>query len=455
MKQRRCGLSLICGILATAAALAHGADIGVDCSQKHQIIHGFGTCIGNWEGDAAARQKTAAVEKLYAQDLGCSLMRIPLEGRVCKETPNVDAIDWKNFDWNRQNQGTPMDEVAGIEKLAPGIKVIASEWTPPHWMKEGDRLLYGDQSCGGHLRADRMEHFAKYLAEYILGIKAKYGVPIYAVSIQNELVFNEPYMSCVYDPKRYHDAVMAVGGMFKKMNIDTKIMGPEDMTFFPDRFMSFVDPVMHDPLCKDYMGFFCSHGYTDGVKSEGGLAANDALWSRLKGFDRELWMTETSGESPDWPGAMETAAKIHNGLVAGNVSGWTYWQFTAGNPSVGALAAFDVPTKKFYASKHYFKFIRPGARRVEAGPDTQGQVNVSAFEHEADHTLTIVLLNRGAATSVNLTIKAGPAVRAYQVYRSSADENCLKLTAIPGGPKITVDLPASSIVTLYGGQRNQ
>lgn len=438
-------------LLSVCAAAQADSDITVDVGQRHQVVHGMGAHM-TWVSQA----ERPAFPEAFVEDLGATACRVSMEGRVCKEVATVDDIKWQDFDWKRNDQ---IAVAASCVKQNPKeFIVLGTVFTPPHWMKEGAELQHGDESCGGSLREDRIPHFARFLSQYLLGIHEKFGIDLYALSLQNELLFKEPYQSCVYTPELYYKTVMAVGAEFEKAGIKTRIMGPEDMTFWPDRFVGFVRKIMDDPQGKQYLDFFCSHGYTDGVKSEGGSQSNSALWKALRKYNKELWMTETSGEKPDWDGGLTMAAKIHNGLVYGNVSGWSYGSINDPNGS-GALMTAMKPTTKYYTSKQYYKFIRPGAVRVSAGPDAQGNgLNVSAFMHEANNTLTIVLLNRGEATKANLKIVSAPAMAAgFETYRSSATESCVKIADMavapgggPAGTNVSVDIPAASIVTLFG-----
>jgi len=437
-------VALLAG-LAPAAARAD-VDVTVNPAAKHQVIHGFGSCLIN-----LPTINRPDFQKQYVEDLGVTVIRIGMEARICKEVASVNEIKWQNFDWNRNVQ---LPAAAACLKLNPKeIVIIGSMWTPPHWMKQGAHLQYGDESCGGSLREDRIPHFARFMAQYVLGIKEKFGFDLYALSIQNELEFNEPYMSCVYTPDLYLKAVKAVGAEFEKAGIKTLLMGPETMTDFLDRNMNFIRPLMNDPKGKTYLSFFCSHGYTDGIRSEGGHQSNSALWNAVKGYGKELWMTETSGESQDWRGGLSLAGKIHNGLVYGNVSAWVYWA-TSDMAANESLTANGVPTPKWWASKHYYRFIRPGSVRIDAGPDGSADTNVSAYLNEKDGTMTIVLLNRsGSAVRFNLSVKGGPASAAWETYRSSQNENCAKLANTPStGGKLSVELPASTLVTLYSGK---
>lgn len=88
-------------------------------------------------------------------------------------------------------------------------------------------------------------------------------------------------------------------------------------------------------------------------------------------------MTETSGEHPDWifpksgfpgQGGFSIAVKIHQALTTGVESAWIYWTFS--DVDANGLVSdqgLTSPTlrqnsPKYVAAKHFFKYIRPGAK---------------------------------------------------------------------------------------------
>ena len=186
----------------------------VDCSKKQQTIVGFGTCGMHWTGGDLYTKDMA---NLYVNDLGASVLRFSVSPSVLtKEVPNAKDIDYKNFTIDKNNQDA-INYVASVYAANPKeMTVIATIWSPPGWMKTN-----GKTSNGGSLRADRVEHYAKYLAEWVRYMKEVAKTPIHAVSIQNELSFAEPYDSCQYTAARYSAAVLATCDAFKNANLDS------------------------------------------------------------------------------------------------------------------------------------------------------------------------------------------------------------------------------------------
>lgn len=475
------GLALLAGaVLSLASPSARAADITVDCSQKFQTIQGFGTCITGWVKTMTDLYAKPEFQKMYLDDLGCEATRLDLYWTVLKdEVTDPKEISYKDFKWDLPRPKAYIQWAKDLTKMNPNVKVIGSVWTPPHWMKENSFIKNADDSCEGRLRPDRYEHFARYLAEWVIGMKEVHGVTLYAVCPQNELNFKEPYNSCVYKPEEYHDMMAWVGKVFKEKKLDTLIYGPEDMTDQVGRSMGYISAVMDDPETKNVLTVIASHGYYGGTLSAGTQQENASLWNAVKPFGRELWMTETGGgDGVSWDptpapapadGAAPAAggkrprggtgalnglgAMMHNALAYGNVSLWTLWQISEEKGDAGSsLLLLDKPTKKYQVAKHYSHYVRSGARRVAATPDGEGNLFVTAFDHEKNKTVTLVLQNRGEAEAkVSVTVKSSAPVESFDDVVTDKDRDCAALPAVAvKDGKAEFTMPARSMMTLQG-----
>ncbi len=184
------------------------------------------------------------------------------------------------------------------------------------------------------------------------------------------------------------EALKAVMEKFNKENINTRILINEDV-LFPERVYSFLQPVFSDSVASKYDGDIAVHRYAG--------AEELTKWVELtRDFNRNYLMTETSGHDTTWAGAMSLAKDIHEYLVLGNFSAWIYWQISGNtggsNPGLYTLMLEGKPTKKYYASKHYYRFIRPGAIRIKAS-STDDSLLISAYKHPETGTLTSVMIN--------------------------------------------------------------
>jgi len=108
-------------------------------------------------------------------------------------------------------------------------------------------------------------------------------------------------------------------------------------------------------------------------------------------------------------------------------------------------------TPKTFAAMHYSRFIRPGARRIEAVPGF-GSVQVSAFLHEKNGDVTIVAINPGEqAQRLNLTFRNLNGLALLKVYRTSASESMQEVDdAEISDNKAVFEMTPLSIVTFSG-----
>jgi O-glycosyl hydrolase len=461
-------IEVIVAVILCFPATGQSLDISVDGGQCFQTINGLGAMLYPY-GD---RFTGAGFKDLLVRDFGASMVRMEVVPTVQAEEPaNIDTyltdplstivagMDFKGTDNNKAGE-----VIKGlIDARLDELKLIATVWSPPKWMKTNH-----DAHNGGKLRPDRREYFAKYLAAYCVGFEKTYGVPIYALSIQNELMFEESYNSCQYDPNtsEWADAMAAVAKTFKKYGIATKLFGPENMGL-PDWFLQnnvkFINQTTNNPETLAAIQAWAFHGYQSDGKTVASSKKNWGDYARVfLSTGKELWMTETSGNDPAWlhtskegtpDGALVMGAALHDALAYGNINAWTYWSFQDDDhvTPYNLIANGDKSSKKYNAAKQYIRYIRPGAVRVAATPDTD-DLNVVAFLHGQQKTLTVIFVNlRNQSENVNLLLKAMPGIPNFKVMATTADENFMDLPlARVMDNKASVMLPAQSIVTMYG-----
>ncbi len=355
--------------------------------------------------------------------------------------------------------------------------------------------VFNDQSLGGNGPTSSLTQFARSTAAYIAGYQRFHGMKFYAISIQNELNFEEYYSSMTYPlSSQYIAALKAIRNEFDKYPElkSIRIMGPEDLLGGDSyglweyggpthKNLQYLRNIGQDSAALKAIDFFCIHGYAnDGVTAAG---ANPNLWNwwvngwnaspapgipaNVKGFssfNKKSWMTETSGESPEWlfpangfpgEGAFGLGIRIHQALTTGMESAWIYWTFTTadnnGNVTNYGLTneRAGINSPKYNAAKHYFKFIRPGALRIACNISGSSDLLASAYVHETDHTLTMVLINTKNVTqnaSINLPY-SGLQLKKYESFQNnywkSSDLNV-------NGSTTLISLPAYSMISLTG-----
>ncbi len=357
---------------------------------------------------------------------------------------------------------------------------------------------FDDSALGGNGPTSALTQFARCTAAYLRGFQNAHAVRFYAISIQNELNFEEFYSSCTYPlSSGYIAALKAVRAELDQYPdlAPIKLIGPEDLlggdvwgmwqygggSSTIHKNLQYLQNIGADPQAIAAAAFFCIHGYA----SDGASAANatPTLWdwwangwtssptpgipANVRGFtfyNKKSWMTETSGEAPDWlwptndypsGGAWGLALRLHQALTTGQQSAWIYWQLTDGTP-VGnyTLTSSSQLTNspKFVAARHFFRFIRPDAVRVNATVSGSTNLLASAYLHETNRSLTVILLNSSSAPIVaNLTVPNQPngLGGAFRAFSSSA-AGFWQGSSVPiTNQTATVSVPGYGVVTLY------
>lgn len=413
------------------------ATVNTDRTQKFQTIHGLGTF-----------QHSSRHLDLYTTQLGASAMRLgiisnqwePVNDNNDPNVLNMSGFNYDAFNW---------EWIRNLKERGVEIFILTS-WSPPAWMKRNLSLDHKEQAIEWHLTDNILEpyyyeEFAESMEAIVRALKERSGVDLYAIGLQNEPAFNEPYPSAILSPAQFKELIKVVGKRFKDKGIQTKLYMPEQVTgigfYSLDQYL---DAIQADPVANQYVEIFACHGYgSDGITA-GFPSFNEwnALWANAQEgtVKKEMWMTETHIGYSDFTSAMKLAGAIHGSLYAGNISLWTNWGFE------DMQLTKNLPNSSFYTSMNYFKFIRPGAVRVKT-ESLHPDVMATAFENP-DGTMALVMINKGTnALAVNLKGAGMPGK--YEVFRTTEKENCTSMGVhiMSQGP---VTLPSNSVTTLVG-----
>ncbi len=401
-----------------------------------------------------------------------------LQAQIAVMGPDIDS-NIAYFDFTAggpQVGGTAAQTGQSLITGLGDFKLFGSHWSPAPWLKLASGNLYtaggadlpadntpfpfiwlgnfaggvlettgalrpefDDSGLGGTGPTSALTQFARCTAAYLRGFQNVFGVSFYAISIQNELDFEEFYNSCLYPlAPGYLAALEAVRAELDQYPdlAGIKIMGPEDVlggdaygmwqygsgSTTDDKNLQFLQAVGANPGAAAAEAFFCIHGYdSDGVSAAGATPTQWNWWANgwgaspaagipanVQGFTyygKKSWMTETSGEDTNWlsptngfpdDGAWSIALRMQQALTAGQESAWAYWQMTDGNP-VGTETLTDQATAqnspKYAAAKHFFRYIRPNSICVNTTVSGSTPLTASAFLHTTNGTMTVVIIN--------------------------------------------------------------
>src|SRR4051812_32855555 len=148
------------GIVLPLGPAQAQVQVTVDTGVRRQTIEGLGaTATGTWNAQVVAIYADPLFADLLRDDLGLSMVRLEISPKIQPvEDLNTAVINPALFDFSPLQPAVTL--AANMNQGHPGaVKIIGTVWSPPGWMKTN-----GSTVGGGTLRADRVPHFAKYLA---------------------------------------------------------------------------------------------------------------------------------------------------------------------------------------------------------------------------------------------------------------------------------------------------
>ncbi|HYG19871.1 MAG TPA: T9SS type A sorting domain-containing protein [Ohtaekwangia sp.] len=437
-------------------------DITINKSVQHQTIEGFGFfgAMNTWWSSPSTLWSDAWGDQIIS-DLGITIWRN-------EYYPPADQYSGQDADWNKQSPVVSALK-AKADQYGVDLKFIFTVWSPPSSMKVavsnntrqiGTPHPFGTKQ-GGALDPTKYNLFSNWLIDGI-ELYEDLGIDVYAISPQNEPFFVQPFNSCWYKQEWYPEMLVNAIPAVKSAYPNVKIFGSENMLEIESLDINwqwfYHKQILDNPSARNNLDILAVHGYSDGVAPTSGSALAQ-LWTSSKEhfadpMGKPQWMTETSGYEDSWtanPGAFSLALDIMSGLNFGNITGWVWWQGSE-NPGSGTIGEFALMNglnkgKKYYASKQYYRYIRPGAVRV-AATSTNSNVFVSAFQHTAQGTHTVVLINTSSNSQI-VTVGGANLPGSFTIFRTSATDNCANVGTYSTGSGLT--LPGRSIVTLQAG----
>jgi glucosylceramidase len=398
----------------TAIAAASGTPtITVDTNTQYQSMLGVGSSLEESSiynlSRMSATGRSKALHQLFDPATGAGFNAV----RITFGTADFTSHAFYTYDdggsdptLSRFSIQSDIDyKIISVLKEAlavnPNIKIFASSWTAPAWMKSNNSLI------GGNLLSANIPTLATYYRKAVQAYQAQ-GIPIYAMTLQNEPMFAAAdYPSMLVSADQERQLAKALRTEMTNNGLSPKLWAFDH---------NFSDGVTYS---AGVLGTASSH--SDAYSSVDGVAFHDyggdpsamttvhnsypdkdvmmterAVWG-TSGADRivqylrnwstmyEDWVTMLDqNRSPErWSGSPDPTMFVQSVNTPD-----TYW----------ALPDFNIIGQ-------FSKFIKPGAKRVSTGYGSTGSVTNVGFLNP-DGTLVVVVVNQTTA-SQPFTIRVG------------------------------------------------
>jgi len=413
-------------VLSFVTTANSNLNITVDSTQKFQGVDGFGYTLTSGSASLInglpAATKSTLLQELFgsgtnAASIGVSYLRISIGASdLSATTYSYDDMPAGQTDLTLANFSLDPDKSFGsglipllkeILAVNPAIKILATPWSAPVWMKDNGSFK------GGSLKTEYYSVYASYFVKYIQQMKAE-GITIDAITPQNEPMHdgNNPSMKMIATEQR--DFVKNnLGPAFQAAGLTTKIIVWDHNCDDPGYPITILD----DPAAKAFVDGSAFHLYAGDISALSTVKAKHA--------DKNLYFTEQYTAST---GAFQGDLKWHlQNVIIGSMRNWSRnaleWNL-ANDPNFGPHTAGGCTTCKgaltingtsysrnvsYYIIAHASKFVPPGSVRVYSDSGAGGLYSVAFVT--PDNKKVLVVLNDGNTNATfNLKFKGKWAV---------------------------------------------
>lgn len=389
--------------------LPGGPQVFVDSTRRHQTLLGFGGAFT--EATATVWQQLAPAQAddflracfSTTEGHGYALCRVPMGssdfGLGNYAHADVDGdFALEHFSIERDRQAIlPLIHAAQRVAGRP-IRLLASPWSPPAWMKTTGRM-----NGGGQLRPECRAAWAQCYVRFIQAYAAE-GAPIWGVSVQNEPQATQRWDSCIFSAEEERDFVRDhLGPALHAAGLaHVKIVVHDHNR---DELVQRAGTVYADPEAAKYVWGAGFHWYVED-HFEQVQQLHDA-WP-----DKQLLFTEGCQEGGPHHGSWALAERYARAIIQDLnhwTVGWIDWNLLLdehGGPNhVGNFCSAPILAdagraalnfqSSYAALGHFARFMPPGAQRVLCAASRQ-VLEVTAAR-KPDGSVAVVVLNRSDA----------------------------------------------------------
>lgn len=400
------------------------ATVTVNAGTTYQTMDGFGYTLteGSCEviSGMAATQQNQLLNDLYnpTTGLNANVVRISIAASDLSSSSysyNETSGDtnMNNFSLNGPDLTYLIPIIKKIQQINPNIKILATPWSAPRWMKTNGSWV------GGSLQTQYYAAYAKYFVKYFDAMKAQ-GINIWGITPQNE-------------PENPNNEPSMLMNSTEQKNFINQQLGPQ----MAAAGYGNIKIIAFDHNCDNPnypIDVLNSSSYVDGAAFHLYLG-NIANMSTVKiQTGKNVYFTEQyTGAGGSFSG--DFGWHMQN-VVIGSTTNWSKtvleWN-AANNSSLGprtpggctsCLGAITVNNSTSYTRNvaYYIigqisKFVKPGAVRI-ASSSTSGSITSVAFKNP-DGSTALVVYNSGGSSNT-IKVVSGSSAFNYAVPASSA-----------------------------------
>jgi glucosylceramidase len=400
------------------------ATVTINPSTTYQTMDGFGYTLteGSCEviSGMAATQQNQLLNDLYnpTTGLNASVVRISigasdLSSSSYSYNETSGDTNMNNFSLNGPDLTYLIPIIKKIKLINPNIKILATPWSAPRWMKTNNSWI------GGSLQTQYYAAYAKYFVKYFDAMQAQ-GISIWGITPQNE-------------PENPHNEPSMLMNSTEQKNFINTQLGPQ----MAAAGYGNIKIIAFDHNCDNTaypIDVLNNSGYVDGAAFHLYLGNISAMSTVRNATNKNVYFTEQyTGSGGSFSG--DFGWHMQN-VVIGSTNNWskTVLEWNAANNSslgprtpggcstcLGAITVNNSTTYTknvaYYIIGQISKFVKPGAVRI-ASSSTSGSIFSVGFKNP-DGSIALVVYNSGGSSNT-IKVVSGSSAFNYAVPASSA-----------------------------------
>ncbi|WP_264522978.1 RICIN domain-containing protein [Flavobacterium sp. N502536] len=417
-------------LLQQQATVSFGTNSGsnpstvtVNAGTTYQTMDGFGYTLteGSCEviSGMAATQQNQLLNDLYhpVTGLNASVIRISigasdLSSSSYSYNETSGDVNMNNFSLNGPDLTYLIPIIKKIQLINPNIKILATPWSAPRWMKSNNSWV------GGSLQTQYYAAYARYFVKYFAAMQAQ-GISIWGITPQNE-------------PENPHNEPSMLMNSTEQKNFINTQLGPQ----MAAAGYGNIKIIAFDHNCDNTaypIDVLNNSSYVDGAAFHLYLGNISAMSTVRNATNKNVYFTEQyTGSGGSFSG--DFGWHMQN-VVIGSTNNWakTVLEWNAANNSglgprtpggcstcLGAITVNNSTsyTKNvaYYIIGQISKFVKPGAVRIGSS-STSGTIQTVGFKNP-DGSIALVVYNSGSANTIKVV--SGASAFNYSVPASSA-----------------------------------
>ncbi len=397
--------------------------ITVNTGTTYQTMDGFGYTLTQGSAEVisglAATQQNALLNELYnpTSGLNANVVRISIAASDLSNSSysyneTAGDVNMANFSLSGPDATYLIPILKKILAINPNIKILATPWTAPRWMKTNNSWI------GGSLQTQYYNAYAKYFVKYFDAMKAQ-GINIWGITPQNEPenAGNEPSM---------------LMNSTEQKNFINQQLGPQMASagYGSIKIIAFDHNCDNPAYAIDVLN---NSSYAEGAAFHKYAGDISAMTTVHNATNKNVYFTEQYTGPGNFSG--DFAWHMLN-VVIGSTNNWSKavleWN-VANNPSLGprtpggcstCLGAITINSSTSYTRNvaYYIigqisKFVDPGALRI--GTSSSNASIISAGFRNPDGSVAVIVHNQGLVSST-IKMVSGSSAFDYTIPASSA-----------------------------------